>query len=304
MSDRTLVIGGDPEFFAGYKKDGKLYVLPPVWFRVYGNFPVKPDEKHPVFIDAMDKYGVLVMEDGAAFEETVKPSLNWEELFERIQIGKELLAKHVLSNFPNDCEQEVFTHPTIRYEVDRWVQEKREFQNCNRFGCDQDYDAGNNNAPGKVVNALKHPERYGGGHYHLSGRESIKLDPIAAIHCQMISGGLASIAFSNNLALNKRRTFLYGKPEKYRPQEYKKLFEGIPHTDFGVEYRTVSNEWTSNFEMAQNLFKWAKIGVFQLLETSLGMELYNEIKVEARKAILGADKGMATQLLSYVESRI
>lgn len=302
--DRTLVIGSDPEFFAGYKKDGKLYVMPPVWFRKYGNIQVKPDIKHPVFIDAMNKYGVLVMEDGVAFELTVKPSTVWEEVFERIQLGKKLLADIVLSRFPDDVEQEVFTHPTIRYELERWDKEDKEFQLCNIFGCDQDRDAGNNDAKGKVVNALKHNKRYGGGHYHLSGRESIKNDPIAAINCQMITGGLATIAFSKNLNLNKMRTFLYGKPEKYRPQEYGKLYNNIPHTDFGVEYRTPSNEWTGSFDMATELFKWAKRGVFDLLETKLGMELYKEIKFDARDAILQANQEKAIQLLAYVESRI
>src|SRR5512139_3407104 len=99
----TLVYGSDPEFFAGYEKNGEKYVLPAAYFRKFLGVPaMQPDSKHPVFIDEMNELGVIVMEDGVAFEETVKPDIDWTKLFERIQLGKQLLAERILSKFPND----------------------------------------------------------------------------------------------------------------------------------------------------------------------------------------------------------
>lgn len=299
-----LVFGSDPEFFAGYEKNGDHFVLPPAWFRVYGKINFMPDIKHPVFLDAMKKHGVLIMEDGSAFEETVLPSTDWRELLERINIGRKLLSEYILSKFPNDCLPDVLTVPTINYEVDRWKKEKVEFQMCQIFGCDQDNDAWNSNKAGRTENALKHPFRYGGGHIHISGSKAIKEEPILAIQCLTISAGLAAVAFSDSPELDKTRTYLYGKPGKYREQEYKSLFNNMPDTDFGIEYRTPSNRWTNSFEHAEKLFKWVEIGIRSLLEDKLGLELIPKIGKDACNALVNCDQKTAMQLLNYVETRI
>lgn len=302
-----LVFGSDPEFFAGYKKDEKYFVLPPVWFREYGKveYQFNPaDARHPIFLDFMKEYGVKIIEDGVAFEETVIPSVDWKELFERINIGKKLLSDLILSKFSNDCEPETMTIPTINYDVERWKNESPEFRVCHVFGCDQDFDAWKKNSAGKVVNALKHPFRYGGGHFHVSGSEMIKEEPILAIQCLTLSAGLAAVAFSDTPDLDRERTFLYGKPGKYRPQVYGKLFDNIPNTDFGVEYRTPSNRWTNSFEHAEKLFRWIEIGIKNLLEGKLGLELIPKIGKEACNSVVKCDQNKAKELLSYIESRI
>jgi hypothetical protein len=304
MQKSQLVYGSDPEFFAGQEIKGKTYVVPPAWFRVYGKVPYAPDIKHPVFLDALKEHGVLIMEDGAAFEETVIPSTDWKELFERINFGKKLLSEYILSRFPKDCLPEVQTIPTINYEVKRWMNESIEFQMCLIFGCDQDFDAWKRNAPGKVIDALKHKFRYGGGHIHISGSPAFKLDPILAIQCQTLSSGLAAVAFSDTPELDKSRTYLYGRPGKYRPQEYKGLFNNIPDTDFGIEYRTISNRWTNSLEHAGQIFKWAEIGVRNLLEEGLGLELIPTIGKEACDALVNCDQNKALELLAFVESKI
>src|SRR6185369_6417651 len=121
MTKSTLVWGSDPEFFAGKKdENGNYYVVPPAFFRVYRDVPYIPDIKHPVFIDMKDKMGIIIMEDGCAFEGTFTPDTDWKSLFERIQVGKQMLSTYILSKFPDDCEPETLTLPTINYEVDRW----------------------------------------------------------------------------------------------------------------------------------------------------------------------------------------
>lgn len=304
----TLVFGTDPEFFAKYEKDGKDFVLPPAWFRKYGKIPYAPGKRgHHIFLDAMEEFGVTVIEDGVAFEETVRPSTNWKELIERVNKGRELLSRFILSQFPNECSPDVATIPTINYDVQRWRKEGKEdpdFEMCFIFGCDQDYDADNSNAAGKVVDALKHKFRYGGGHIHVSGSESIKKEPLLAVQSLKLTAGLAAVAFSDTPELDRNRTYLYGKPAKYRQQEYSGLFEGIPFTDFGIEYRTPSNRWTSSFEHAEQLFKWAEIGIKNLLEGGLVLDLLDKINMEVRDAIINCNQAKAKELLSYIETRI
>lgn len=306
-----LVFGTDPEKFAAYKMNGEYFVLPPAWFREYGKIPFVPGEKgHHVFLDAMDEMGALVMEDGVAFEYTVRPSTDWKELFDRVKFADKILSEEILSAFSKECESEVFTLPTIRYDVDRWINEGKQFQMCLIFGCDQDYNApaflekDKKAKAGKVVDALVHPYRYGGGHFHISGSEAIKNEPILAVQCLQLSVGLAAVAFSDVPNLEKDRTFLYGKPRRYRIQQYKGLFDNIPNTDVGIEYRTPSNRWTNSFEHAKKMFEWAEIGIRNLLEKGLGLELLPELEENASKAIIECNQPLAHELLSYIENRI
>lgn len=301
----NLVYGTDPEKFAGYKKDGELYVLPPAYFRHHLEVQaMEPESKHPVFIDQMKELGVIVMEDGVAFEYTVRPDTDWTKLFDRVSIADRLLETEILSKFPGECLPEVQCVPTINYDVERWSQEKKQMQMCLIFGCDQDYNALNYSVKNKVVNALKHPFRYGGGHIHVSGSPKIKEEPLLAIQSLIFTAGLAAVAFSDTPDLDKMRTFLYGKPDKFRPQRYNKLFNDMPDTDFGVEYRTPSNRWTNSFEHASQIFKWVEIGIHNLLEGGLVLDLLKTTVNDACEAILACDQPKAKEILSFVESRI
>jgi hypothetical protein len=294
-----LYYGTDPEVFAAIKKRGKLYVIPPALFRVMG-FPFYDTDRHPVFVKEKD---IVIHEDGAAFEFTMEPSDDWKELFEKINLAKLLLKERVLGKF-DICDGEVHTVPAIGYEIRRWKKMGDEFAQALIFGCDKDWDAWENNKESSTIDATLHPFRYGAGHVHISGSSFIKEEPILAVECLAVTAGLAFSAFSKVPELEKIRTGLYGRPTKYRFQEYGKLYKGIPFTDFGIEYRTPSNSWTENIEAAENLFKWIKIGITELLEKGLGLEIIPKIKEEVKRAIINCDQVLATQLLGFVEERI
>jgi hypothetical protein len=303
----TLVYGSDPEFFAGYKKNDELFVLPAAYFRRFLKVPVpNPDDKHPIFIDRWEELGIILMEDGVAFEETILPDTNWENLFNRINIGKALLESELLSKFPEYCLSDVQTVPTISYDVERWQEFKKmpEFMMSMIFGCDRDFDAFNYKVKQPVINALKHNKRYGGGHIHVSGSPIIKEEPVLAIQCLALTAGLAAVAFSSTPELDKERTYLYGKPGKFRPQKYKSTFNGIPDTDFGVEYRTPSNSWTSSFEHAGQIFKWIEIGIRNLLEQKLGLELLPNLEEDLKDTIVNCNQVKAKEMLAFVEAKI
>lgn len=299
---RELIFGSDPEHFAGYKKGDDIFVLPPAFFREIGVEHVRSKGRGNFYSFYRDD-AVEIVEDGVAFEYTLRPSKDWEELFDRIQNAKEILGG-IISQAGERCEKDVFVLPTINYEVERWENKPESYKKCLIFGCDPDYDAFAKGSRGRVVDALKHPWRYGGGHIHVSGVPGFRENPLMAVKSMAIGIGLAAVHFSNVPALDRARTFLYGKAGKFRPQKYRELFEGIPHTDFGIEYRTPSNAWTGSREIAAQLFKWAEISVREIFEKGLCIELLQKYSEEIQRIIIDVDQKAAGEFLSYIESRI
>lgn len=301
MITKKLLFGTDPEVFAGSTQNGVLEVVPPALFRVSGLESDNRNPKHPVFIK---KGGVSVIEDGAAFEFTITPSTDWKTLFDRVQKAKALLKSEILEKFTNLCDGNVHSLPTISYNTERWKEYGEEFEMALIFGCDADYDVWNGVKKSVTIDAREHPYRYAGGHIHVSGSEAIKENPLLAVECLATTVGLACVINTEVPELERLRTGLYGRPTKFRPQEYGKLFNNIPNTDFGIEYRTTSVSWTNSLKMAEDVFKWLKIGINSLLEEGLGNEIIPNIRNDVTNAIVNCDKTLASQLLKTVEERI
>lgn len=297
-----LLYGSDPEFFAAYMKDKNLYCLPPVFFRTNLGVEAEPNGRHPIFLRGENN--TLVHEDGAAFEMSLAPSTNWKDLFDRIAAGRDLLEKQILSKFIGVCDGRVHVIPTINYEVERWKDEGDEFQYCTQFGCDPDEDAFEIERDNHVEDASLHPFRYGGGHIHVSGSKTIKNEPLKAVHSLALTAGLAAVAFSDVPELDKDRTYLYGKPGKFRIQNYGHKWNGMDNTDVGVEYRTPSNRWTLYPAMAQKVFEWLNIGIEYLLEKDMISKIITELRQPAIDAILTCNQLQAKDILNRIEALV
>jgi hypothetical protein len=296
-----ILFGTDPECFAGYLKNDKLYTLPPYFFRKILQVHASDDDRHPVFLTG--EY-FKAHEDGAAFEFAIRPSFDPKELFERIQEAAKAVNQQILSSFPEYCLPSLQFVPTIGFDVERWKEMEEDFFMSTMFGCDPDEDVFNLSAQCMVMDASKHPYRYAGGHLHMSGNENIAKDPHSAIRCMALTAGLAAIANSPVADLERDRTLLYGRPGKFRVQNY-----GIDNPfgkDYaiGIEYRTPSCTWAGNWKVAKEFLKWAEIGIKELLGTKLAAELDKEIMEPAIEAILSADKKLAKQLLAHIENRL
>lgn len=306
MSEVPLIFGTDPEAFAVYKKDGQLYTLPPYWFRKVLGVSSSLDEKdvegkHPVFFDN-DEFKLI--EDGAAFEMTIRPSFSPKELWDRIQECARVTSETILSQFPDECLPILRFLPTIGFDVQRWSGMPEDFFMSTMFGCDPSQDAWNTTKKAAITDASKHPYRYGGGHIHISGSQMIAEEPILAIRCLSITAGVAAIAYSDVPELERMRTFEYGIPGNFRIQRYgKKNPFGKPYA-IGLEYRTVSDRWCADWNMAEKVFEWARIGIQEVLENGLYMEILDTVGQSAQEAILSSNKQLATQVLSYVESKL
>lgn len=303
-----ILYGADPEAAALYEKNGKLYALPPFFFREFLGVPASDDRRHPVFLMGD---GWKLHEDGANFEMSVKPSHDPLELFQTIQACAKATEESILSAFPEFCDGKLHFRPTVLFELERWNAMREEhgenfwkrFSMSTEFGCDPDEDVFDT-AKCSVQDASKHPFRYCGGHIHFSGSPKIEEDPHMAVRCAVITAGLAAVAFSDVPQLERDRTFLYGRPGKFRIQNYGADNPYGPDYQIGFEYRTPSARWAGDWDIAREVLRWAEIGITNLLETSLGTQLTAEITEPAKRAILEADQPLARELLSYVESKL
>lgn len=315
-----LLYGTDPECFAAYIKDGLYYADPPynfrkklgVWSSYNPNLSINHvDNKHPIFIEQDD---MKMHEDGAAFEFSVPPSHDPRELFERVQVCRNLVNTNILAKFPDECLPELQFLPTINFELERWKNEGEDFVYATRAGCDPDidvYNTENRTSDGFEPEAdfKNWPKRYSGGHIHVSGSPNFILDYEMAVRCMAMTTGLAAIFYSDVPELEHDRTYRFGKPGRCRVQNYGADNPYGKSYQIGIEYRTASSRWASDWKIASEVFRWAEIGVNQLFETSLGNELLGdmlstELEKSATQAILNADQKTAGEILSYIESKL
>jgi hypothetical protein len=292
MEKPVITFGADPEYFLSYDLGGKPFVMPPAYFRKYLGLEYTPDPKHPLFL-SNDIFNVI--EDGVAFEIGVKPDQSWKVLLQRIHLAQEAIQE--IGNTYGDKQFKFSAIPTINFDCERWSVEDEEFQNTLIFGCDPDMDAFDVEKRCRTVNASQHPFRYGGGHIHMSGHPLFESDPILSIRILAMTAGLAASAYSPVPELEKARTYLYGRPGKFRVQKY-------PNGAIGVEYRTPSNTWSAkgNEGVAEQVFTWAQFGIDYLMSnTDKAMDLLEGLGKEITNAILSCNQKKCLALLETVK---
>lgn len=311
-NNSKILFGTDPEAAAVTEKGGKLYAVPPYFFRKFLDVPFTDpagDMKHPRFFQEPEFYCI---EDGANFEFTIRPSHNPKELFDRIQECSRQVSERILKLFPEHCLPDLKFIPTVNWDVERWdkmAEElgdkfRSEFQMSTQFGCDPDEDALESESQCDVEDVWSHPERYCGGHFHASGSPTIAEDPHLAVKCMLLTVGMAATAFSPFPELEHARLYRYGRPARFRVQNYGGDNPFGPDYAVGIEYRTPSATWAGDWNVAKEVLKWAEIGIKNLLETPLGLELSREILKPAVEAVMTTNQKLAKELLDYVENRI
>lgn len=287
-----LVFGADPEIFASENVGGTPFVVPPVVFRtILGMEIEKFDYKHPLIKTFSD--GIKIIEDGVAFEFTVPPQSSIKSLQEKILAGYDRLEE-----ITNKFGFGVSVIPTIDFDTEKFTNNSDEFLMCLIFGCDPDYDAWEIEREAKIIDALKHPKRYGAGHIHISGSPFIKQFPVDAIKLLSITVGNFVVGHSTMPELDRERTFLYGKPGKFRIQEYPGLFNGIPDTDIGIEYRTPSNNWTINRRIPEEIQFWIEKAILEFLPNeNLRTQIIHDFREPTLSGILKADTKTCLEIL-------
>lgn len=290
---KDLKFGSDPEFFAAYGEETDLHVLPPVVLRTDFDAPFEDNGRHPIFA----RYGdTIVHEDGGAFEMSTPPVHDWKEMWKTLHQVRDDFGKDVLSKYPV-CNPLLYSLPAMNWQVERWLDRGPEFKLSTLFGCDADEDVFNMRAKCKVLDASTHSWRYAGGHIHISGIPEIEKYPLQAVKSMVFTAGLAATAYTDVPELEKERLFLYGRPGKFRIQNY-------PNGEVGIEYRTPSTRWTEHFGLAEKIFTWAEIGMRNLLQGGLLGDLEDSIMKDAKDAIMTVNQKKAKNLLAFIETKV
>lgn len=304
-----ILYGCDPECVTTYNVGDKIFALPPWYFRRELSVPASADKRHPVFLE---RNGWKLHEDGAAFEMSVTPSHDPYELFQTVQDCRNTAEKEILSHFTEVCDGKLNFLPAVGWDVERWMQMRRErgesfwddFRMSTQFGCDPDEDIFNLETACTVLDAAEHPWRYCGGHMHFSGSKKIADDYQLAIRCLVVTAGVAAVVFSDVPQLERERTFLYGRPGKFRVQKYGEDNPFGKDYAVGIEYRTPSARTWGDWEIAKNVIHWAEIGISVLLENPHSDDILREITQPAITAILTANQELGQQILSHVNSKL
>ena len=260
---KSLKFGADPEVFASIDIGDKTLAISPALLEKYSGVKfLKQDEeeKHPVYIENSEFSWMM---DGCAFEVTLK-----HPIYGPTQMRYNMTnALDSLQNFLSklrvfEIEPKLYTKPVIEIEPDMYtdfLDEKKIYQGF-IFGCDPDNDAIESDYKCETMDVFTHLFRYAGGHFHFSGLNEFQEFPEPIIKLLAITVGNFCMANSPYPELEEQRVKNYGKPGRFRIQNY-------PNGDKGIEYRSPSNSWISfSAEQYEELFFWMRKGVEYLLD--------------------------------------
>lgn len=279
-----LTLGADPEFFV--MKD-EYNIEPSVVKILTGKVtPIIYNDKHPVIV-RNEIYDVIV--DGVALE------VNFRQPFKSFVDIKKMFWNAV-GDSEKTYNESIGVLPAGILNIADYRQflGNQLFYHGVIFGCDPDKDAFNVRWTARILDALTHPYRYGGGHIHFGFKENppeSDKDVIRFVKlCAMLFGNFV-IANAVNEKLVKLRATYYGMPGKYRIQQYK-------NGQMGIEYRTPSNDWLSfDEEKLQQMDSLVDV-LYTLYK--LGKNPKKLLLEKTVRAIVNVDRELAAQTLEEV----
>lgn len=268
MAKEKFTIGTDPEMFGKEKKTGKYRSMIPF----LEGTKYKPE---------MLPTGAGLQRDNVALEFASPPAKNEMDFVKNLQET----FLHILSKkVPKDLELTV--EPSANFDEDQL-----DHPEAVEFGCSPDYDA-----YGPGINppaSCDDPSfRSCGGHVHLgyvegSGNDFLLDDwgKINTILAMDVFLGIPSVMLDCSEAAIKRRQ-LYGKAGCHRP------------TDYGVEYRTLSNYWLKSPELVMLVYRLS-CDVLRAMREDRAGNLVEEIGRDRIREIINEGKvGDAKKVLA------
>lgn len=255
-----ILIGADPEVFVSH--NGKL---------VSAHGLIKGNKHDPFKVDRG-----AVQVDGMALEFNINPAASEAEWMGNINGVLDILASMVPEHKLECIPTAVFGLEYIRAQPEE----------AKELGCDPDY-----NAYTVAVNPRPNGEtdfRTGAGHIHFGLPETGGNAPVedkdyigwlaAKVRELDFYLGLPSLFYDADI---KRRE-LYGKAGAFRPKKY------------GMEYRTLSNQWLGN----DTLKRWAyKASVDAMERIESGVSLFKKYGTAAQQIVNKSDKNEAARII-------
>lgn len=246
--ERSFTVGCDPEFFLYDEELGRYVSAIPF---------VKGTKRQPEPLNS----GGYVMRDNVAIEFGMPPAASVGEWLDNIN--------HAIRDIENYIPDWLTLTPIASADFPR---QQLNHPEALEIGCEQDYNAwtGGVNIP-PAAEFAANTFRSCGAHIHTgfvegSGYDFLledggKRDTIKAFDCVH---GMWSVLLDNTPESIARRD-IYGKAGCYRP------------TDYGIEYRTLSNFWTTSDSLKELMFRF----------TGDALEIVRKGQLEELIALLG-----------------
>ena len=255
-----FTIGCDPEFFL--QKEGAYVASIPYVDGMKG-------DPQPL------GRGNGVMVDNVALEFCTPPAMK-EAKFVRT-------VKHAISSIRAMLPEDV---KLVAMASARFPISELEHPICQEFGCDPDFNAYKDGAKNNKPSLMDKQFRSCGGHIHV-GHAMLKdqANRITMIKLMDAIHGLVSTILDSGASSVERRK-LYGKAGCFRPTEY------------GVEYRTLSNYWCKAPELTKLMYRCTRDAISMLAKGKAGIILDSIDLKELEKTINTGDRGAALEMFA------
>lgn len=270
MNKKNFTIGTDPELFLKEKETGKYKSAIPF---------LEGTKENP---DVME-CGSGLQRDNVALEFATPPKDSETDFVKSIQDA----FMNIVKKIPDGHEMVVT--PSANFDEDQL-----DHPEAKRFGCSPDYDAyiPAQNPPAQCEDKTF---RSCGAHIHAgyvegSGNDFL-LDPWGKINTILTMDavhGMISVVLDNSKEAIERRK-LYGKAGSHRP------------TDYGVEYRSLSNFWMKSPELVMLMYRLTD-DVLKLMREDRSDALIDGIGRENMQNII--NNGMVEEAIKVLDEKV
>jgi hypothetical protein len=253
----NFTIGCDPEFFLS--KGGQWVSAIPL---------VDGTKEEPAPLER----GGGIQRDNVAVEINTLPAKNKVEFVQRMAETIQDMRKYL----PNDVEINVVPSATF-------PEEELDHPEAKMFGCDPDYNAWTMEMNNPPADAGDNQFRSCGGHVLFSFDGDSAEKGMLIRLCDVTLGIPATMIDDSDEALARRA--LYGNPGCYR------------ETDFGVEYRTLSNFWCKSPMLVELIYHLVEDTLEIMKDDPMGLVMAIGPD-EIQRIIKTGDKGAAIDVLN------
>ena len=169
--------------------------------------------------------GFFIQEDNVAVEFNIPPASTLQEFCDSIDWSVKEIAKEVekFGLWPKAIASAVFPESELAEDA------------AHHFGCDPDYNAWKGGRRNPRPRSRNPRLRSCGGHIHVGYSKDAGIDKFKAVQLMDLYLGVPSIMMDQD----QDRRKLYGKAGAYR------------NTDYGFEYRVLSNFWLGKPELVE-----------------------------------------------------
>lgn len=275
MSSGLFTIGADPEVALIDTMSGKLKSAIGL---------IRGTKHEPEFFDD----GSNIQHDNVAAEFAIAPMKTQSEFVGAIRTS----LAHILNALPTSIK--ITKCAAVDYPP-----EELDNEEARQFGCDPDFNAWNMGMPfmsDEEDNRAEGTLRSFGGHLHVgyvegSGNDFL-LDysgKLLTIQVMDYIIGLKSLFLDKTEGADRRRQ-LYGKAGSFRP------------TDYGVEYRVLSNFWIFEESLIKMMYNFVDLSL-RIVREGLSEELFSLVpKQSVSRVIDSGDVELAEKLTEKIET--